>query len=101
MLGEIRARRRWKSAKEKKKVGLSMLWEELMERVRNLRRAEGFRQKNCERRKAHRRFFSDPYRYGKATLRNQESLKWIWANWRNTSLIRTVTTFVTFHLKCI
>ena len=29
---------------------------------------EGIRQKNYERRKAHRRFFSDPYRYGKALL---------------------------------
>ena len=29
---------------------------------------EGIKQKNYERRKAHRRFFSDPYRYGKALL---------------------------------
>ena len=64
--GEKKAlRRRLKSAKEEEKVGLSVLWEELKESVRNLRRAEGIRQKNYERRKAHRRFFSDPYRYGK------------------------------------
>ena len=61
-------RHRWKSAKEEEKVGLSVLWEELKERVRNLRRAESIRQKNYERRKAHRRFFSDLYRYGKALL---------------------------------
>ena len=67
--GEKKAlRRRWKSAKGEEKVGLSVLWEELKERVRNLRRAEGIIQKNYERRKAHRRFFSDPYRYGKALL---------------------------------
>ena len=99
--GEKKAlRRRWKSAKEEEKVGLSVLWEELKERVRNLRRAEGIRQ-NYERRKAHRRFFSDPYGMGKrcSTLRYQESLKWIGANWRNTSLIRAVTIFVTFHFK--
>ena len=47
--------------------------------MRNLRRAEGIRQKNYESRKAHRRFFSDPYRYGKALLDPQESLKWIGA----------------------
>ena len=29
---------------------------------------ESIKQKNYERRKAHRRFFSDPYRYGKALL---------------------------------
>ena len=39
-------RRRWKSSKEDEKMGLSVLWEELMERVRNLRRAESIRHKN-------------------------------------------------------
>ena len=35
--GEKKAlRRRWKSAKEDEKVGLSVLWEELKERARNL-----------------------------------------------------------------
>ena len=66
--GEKALRRRLKSAKEEEKVGLSVLWKELKEHVRNLRHAEGIRQKNYERRKAHRRFFSDPYRYGKALL---------------------------------
>ena len=36
--------------------------------MRNLRRAKSIRQKNYERRKALRRFFNDPYRYGKALL---------------------------------
>ena len=67
--GEKKAlRRRWKSSKEEEKVGLSVLWEELKESVKNYSHAEGIRQKNYERRKARRRFFIDPYRYGKALL---------------------------------
>ena len=80
--GEKKAlRRRWNSAKEDGKVGLSVLWEELKERLRNLRCAESIRQKNYERRKAHRRFSTTHTGMGKrcSTLRNQESLDWIGA----------------------
>ena len=41
--------------------------------MRNLLRAEDIRQKNYERRKSHRRFFNDPYRYGKTLLDSPKS----------------------------
>ena len=69
--GEKKAlRRRWKSAKEDEKVGLSAVGRvegTCEEPSEEWSRAEGIRQ-NYESNKAHRRFFSDPYRYGKVLL---------------------------------
>ena len=67
--GEKKAlRRRWKVAKEDEREGLSVLWEDVKRRVRDLRRAERGRQRKYERRRAMRSFFSDPYRYGRSLL---------------------------------
>ena len=64
--GEKKAlRRRWKVAKEDEREGLSVLWEDVKRRVRDLRRAERGRQRKYERRRA---IFSDPYRYGRSLL---------------------------------
>ena len=67
--GEKKAlRRRWKVAKEDEREGLSVLWEDVKRRARDLRRAERGRQRKYERRRAMRSFFSDPYRYGRSLL---------------------------------
>ena len=67
--GEKKAlRRRWKVTKEDEREGLSVLWEDVKRRVRDLRRAERGRQRKYERRRAMRSFFSDPYRYGRSLL---------------------------------
>ena len=56
--GEKKAlRRRWKVAKEDEREGLSVLWEDVKRRARDLRRAERGRQRKYERRRAMRSFF--------------------------------------------
>ena len=75
--GEKKAlRRRWKVAKEDERDGLSVLWEDVKRRVRDLRRAERGRQRKYERRRAMRSFFSDPYRSVREIATRPSEIGW-------------------------
>ncbi|KAJ8376110.1 hypothetical protein SKAU_G00066900 [Synaphobranchus kaupii] len=60
--------RRWRKAEEREKEGLKALWDDIRERLANLRRAERIQRRRKRKEKERANFFRNPFRFARGLL---------------------------------
>ncbi|KAJ8356957.1 hypothetical protein SKAU_G00197510 [Synaphobranchus kaupii] len=86
-------RKRWRKAEEREKEGLKALWDDIRERLANLRRSECIRQRRRKRKEKERaNFFRNPFRFARGLL-EEKTERWRYPKkiWRNTFVFSTAT----------